>query len=107
MNQPSPHYCIATTEVFLSGNFMEVDREIDRIKAQVKGLRNAEQCSVMISFFKDHKIRMDLAQSQTILVNILLSMDACRHIESLFEASKENESFRNEFEKYLRIELGA
>ena len=107
MNQLTSHYIITATDKFHAWNFPEINKEIDMIRTQVKNLRKAEHCAVIISFFKDHKIRMDLAQSQTILVEILLSMNPCRYISDLFESSKENKPFQMEFENYLTKELGA
>jgi hypothetical protein len=107
MNPFKPYFTINATDVFLPGDFPEIEKEIGMIKAQVKELRNTEQCAVMISYFKDHKIQMNLAQSQVILVDILLSMNSCRYIEGLFQASKDNEPFRTRFENYLSNELRA
>ena len=80
--------------------------EISMIKTHVKELNSVDQCALMVSYFKDHRIRVDLVKSQSILVDILLSMNTCRYIESLFEVSKDNELFNTGFENYLIKELG-
>jgi|GEM_PF-2164794 len=105
MNHFITYSTLQATDVFIPANFPEIDKEISMIKTQVKEPRNADQCAVMISFFKDHSIRVDLSRSQSPLVKILLSMTTCRYIEGLFTASKENERFRSGFEKYLSAKL--
>ncbi len=101
MNQFITYPAIKPAEAFIAGNFPEIDQEINRIRIHVNGTGNADQCAIMISYFKDHKIRADLARSQPALVKILLS-NTCRHIEDLFSASGENKTFRCAFEDYLR-----
>lgn len=105
MNALTLYSTKSATGQFSSANFPEIDQEITMLKTQVKELRNADQCAAMISYFKDHSIRADLAQSQSLLVDTLLSMDTCRHIEGLFEAGKNNEQFSAGFESYLLKEL--
>jgi hypothetical protein len=105
MNAFTQYSNINTNGKFFPTNFPEIDKEISMIKTQTTGLRNPDQCAMMISYFKDHKIRTDLTRSQSTLVSILLSMNACRHIEGLFEAGKHNEQFNTGFENYLLKEL--
>jgi len=105
MNHFITYSTVRATDVFIPANFPEIDKEIGMIKAQVKGPGNADQCAVMISYFKDHSIRADLVRSQAAFVKIILSMTTCRYIEGLFNASKGNERFRNGFENYLSVKL--
>jgi hypothetical protein len=101
MKQVLSYSRIEFADEFVPAKFPEIDSEINTIKAQLKGSGGADQSEVIISYCKDHSVRSDLALSQSALVKILRSMDACQYMEDLFSASKGNESFRRGFENYV------
>lgn len=105
MNHLAIYSKIKATDTFTPSRFPEIDQEIHLVKAEIKGLTNANQCELAISFFRDHRVRVDLVQSEAMLVRILLSMTTCRHIEALFQASSQNNGFRSDFEDYLKNRL--
>lgn len=107
MQLPATHYAITAVNEFNSGDFPEIDKEINNIKLEIKDPINSEQCLLIVTFFKDHKVRVDLVQSQATLVRTLLSMNSARHIEGLFEACKDHPHFQAEFEYYLTTKLGS
>ena len=99
-------YEIALTDTFCEQNFPDVIKELALFRLYAAHLPCVNKATMLISFLKDHSIRSDLVCAHPDLVRYIISRQTIvTHMEYLFESCRANNSFRYDFEQYIRHQL--
>jgi hypothetical protein len=100
-------YTINHTDRFDRQFYPLVVQEVDILQATIAKVVNRNRNDIVISFLKDHAIRTAFLQGNNEIVDMMISGSlSTLHIESLFDACRNNETFRDEFERFIRLQLG-
>lgn len=95
-------YLISDTEQFIPENFSLINDEVLFVNEHVKHLPAFYKEEMIVSFLKDHSLQNHWIKTNPELTSLVTSGSLFTgSIESLFESSKKNPSFRLGLEKYL------
>lgn len=97
INEPSQFKVIGHPEVF---------REIKTMTRHVTEVPGAFKREILISFLRDHSIKVDWLTGNELLVEMVTS-GALKiyHTERLFESKRSNKAFLTDLEGYIETEL--
>jgi len=99
-------YLIRLTDLFDVNNFPAVADEVRSIKEKITNKPPSLKIEILISFLKDHSLEEDWISANPGLTEFITSgVLFTGDIEALFDSSKNNPTFRDEFEKFLRKEF--
>jgi len=95
-------YLVGASEKFKSENYPLVNVEVTSINEKTLNSPLFYKDEIIISFLKDHSLHYDWINANPELTELVTSGEIFTgSIESLFEASRNNLDFRNDFEQYL------
>ena len=95
-------HLVSASEKFKSENYPLVDVEVTAINEKTLNAPLFYKDEIIISFLKDHSLHYDWIHANPELTELVTSGDIFTgSIESLFEASRSNLNFREDFEQYL------
>jgi hypothetical protein len=95
-------YLVGASEKFKSENYPLVNVEVTVINEKTFNAPLFYKDEIIISFLKDHSLHYDWIHANPELAELVTSGEMFTgSIESLFEASRNNLDFREDFEQYL------
>ena len=95
-------YLVGASEKFKSENYPLVNVEVTAINEKTLNAPLFYKDEIIISFLKDHSLHYDWIHANPELTELVTSGEIFTgSIESLFEASRSNLGFREDFEHYL------
>jgi hypothetical protein len=95
-------YLIRPTDQFDVYNFPAVADEVRSINEKINNYSPSLKVEILISFLKDHSLDEDWISANPGLTEFITSGTLLTGgIEALFDSSKNNPAFSEEFEKYL------
>ena len=99
-------YLIRPTDQFDVNNFPAVADEVRSINEKINRHHSSLKIEILISFLKDHSLEEDWISANPGLTEFITAGAlSTGDIEALFDSSKNNPAFREEFEKYLLKEF--
>jgi hypothetical protein len=103
----SNRYSLGPNDKFNIRDYPEIANELKVLAKRVLYLPDYYKTEIIISFLKDHKISIEWLQSNSVVVAFVTSR-ALRisNTENLFESSRHNKSFQQDFENYISDEIG-
>jgi len=95
-------YLVGASEKFKPEHYPLVNVEVTAINEKTLNAPLFYKDEIIISFLKDHSLHYDWIHANPELTELVTSGEIFTgSIESLFEASRNNLDFRDEFEQYL------
>src|SRR5690606_35745017 len=80
--------------------------ELEEIRRNTLRMSGHFKSEIIISYLKDHSLDMHwIAKNPKLAKYITSRLVSTSHLESLFESCRENNSFLNEFEAFVRTKL--
>jgi hypothetical protein len=99
-------YNVLKGDNFSAKSFPEVIKELNAINLSLECHDSDHKSQIVISFFKDHSVQMNLIPgNRQMIKTITSSFRSTSHIESLFDSCRQNKSFLDDFERYIKNEL--
>ena len=99
-------YSIKETDIFDQKLYPRVIKEINGLQDRLQKIQSLQKTAIIISLLKEHSLRTDWLDSNTKLAGLLTSGELpTLHLESLFNASKDNQNFTEGLEDYLKTKL--
>lgn len=99
-------YSIKETDIFDQQLYPRVIKEINGLQDRLQKVQSLQKTAIIISLLKEHSLRTDWLDSNTKLAGLLTSGELpTLHLESLFNASKDNQNFTEGLEDYLKTKL--
>ena len=99
-------YLISKTDSFEPTQFPNVVKELKNLKKDLTTSEIAYKEDILISYFRKRSLEPDWIMANPELSTLISSgVFTTIHIESLFECSKGNKEFQNQYEKFLRNSL--
>ena len=99
-------YSIKETDIFDQQLYPRVITEINGLQDRLQKIQSLQKTAIIISLLKEHSLRTDWLDSNTKLAGLLTSGELpTLHLESLFNASKDNQNFTEGLEDYLKTKL--
>lgn len=96
-------YNIIDTDQFNANNYSNITDEIAFIVKQTAGMLPAHKEDIIISYLKDHAILTTWIIANPLLAKLMTSnVLPTSNIEALFDASRTNLIFRDQFEAFLK-----
>lgn len=81
-------------------------REVTALHQTVFEIKGVHKIEIIISFLKFHSIKMEwLAGNKEVTGLMTSGLLATTHLESLFNACKNNSQFSNSLEAYIKVKL--
>lgn len=89
-------------ESFSPNLFPSLDKDIGLIKEKLNGINNTYAIEIIMSFARDHSIKNDWAKENPEVTKLVVNKKIpIGVLEQLFKRSKDNFTFRKDFEEYL------
>ena len=99
-------YTVGPSDQFDPANYSLINDEIQIINEKTHTFRPYFKVEILISFLKNHCLQTNWIYNNHNLTDFVTSGTLFTgQIESLFESSRYNKSFRDQFEKYLKKRL--
>ncbi|HEX5169487.1 MAG TPA: hypothetical protein VFW11_09950 [Cyclobacteriaceae bacterium] len=103
---PRSEYTVSQLELFDAKNYPKVTNELNVLKQAIWSLPDVHKADIVISFLKDHKVKMHWVHSNPLLVELITSdYQPVSHTEGLFKSSHDNITFLADFERYVGDQL--
>ena len=103
---PYKKYLVKETDKFDPQQFSFIIDDIETIQKQTEELPSSFKAEIIISFLKNHSLENKWIEANPALTGLVKSGSlSSRNIESLFESSGNNPSFRKQMEEFLAKEL--
>ena len=96
-------YLISQSEQFNEENFSSLPDEIYNINEKTNKIPQIFKAEIIVSFLKDHSLNDNWIKANPELTELVISntlFTGC--IEALFESSRSNRVFQQDFENYLK-----
>lgn len=101
-------YSINDTDRFIANNYSTITDEIAFIVKQTAGMLPVHKEDIIISYLKDHAILTAWIIANPMLAKLMTSnVLPTSSIEALFDASRTNLIFRDQFETFFKNMLQA
>lgn len=99
-------YDIQATDTFDAASYGHVTAELTTLALGTAGIKSENKSAIIISFLKDHSIRMDWLKGDSKLAKAITSRTyKTPHVEALFDGCRNNVRFLYDFESYIRTML--
>lgn len=96
-------FLVKTTDSFDPDFFLSINEEIDSINLQTGHLPEILKPEIIVSFVKDHSLQNDWILANPELATLVTSGSLFTgSIEALFDSCRNNPSFRQDLENFLR-----
>ena len=97
---------VAGTDTFNAADYPSLKEELAAIADYTEGMLPLHKEDIVISYLKDHSIRMIWIDANPLLTAMVTShVMPTATIEALFESSRNNLPFRKELEVFIRESL--
>lgn len=101
-------YKIPDAEVFQIQEYPRVAAELLVMRKQLNSMPGTDKILIVISYFKDHRIKTALISDNEGFVKLITSgFLTSLHIEALFVASNANAAFTRDFEQFITATLSS
>ena len=99
-------YLVRSTDQFDPVNFLSITDEIQLINEGTVSIPPFFKAEILIAFLKDHSLEDNWTKANPELTDLVTSGSLLKgNIESLFESSRSNPVFQQDFETYLKKEF--
>ena len=103
----SNRYRISANDKFNIRDYPEIANELKVIAKRILYLPDYFKTEIVISFLKDHRINMDWIHANSVVVAFITSGTLrISNTEYLFESSRQNKFFQQEFENCISGVIG-
>jgi hypothetical protein len=100
------NYKIETQSKFNASDYPEITSELKFIKKGVESLPETNKVDIMISYWKNHSIKIHLIDTNPKLAQAVTSDSfPSSSIQSLFESGSSNKYFIKKFEDYIESQV--
>ena len=97
---------IKDNEVFNPANYPNAVSELSALKLGTEETAIYFKAEIIISYLKDHSLNAAWLEANPTLSRMITSgFFKTSHLESLFESSRRNKTFLNNFEEYISKQL--
>ncbi|TKK64195.1 hypothetical protein FC093_23100 [Ilyomonas limi] len=101
-------YSINDADQFDANDYLTITDEVAFILKQTAGMLPAYKEDIIVSYLKDHAIKNTWITANPLLAKLVSSnVLPTADIEALFDASRNNQTFRTQFEAFLKNKLQA
>jgi hypothetical protein len=99
-------YIIKDTDHFHQDRYPQVVNELAVMNQSIRSLQGRNKSDIVISFLKDHSIKVELMEGNKKLTELITSgFLPMSHIEALFESCRGNKHFQNDLMAFIKKQV--